>query len=515
MADRSEAATRISRRGLLRSSLAIGAVAALPAAPSAQASPSAGVPAQLPGPDVLVTDVREMVALGARYPGSAAHRAWVDRLAAEFAALGMDVARDRHQFMRWQANSTSLRIEGEAVRVAAAYPNSGATPPSGSTGPAVYLGPLSAPGVGELLGEGAASRAVDRAVRALLDAVPGGVAGKVVVIDEPVAALRLGVFEPLLSYRHDPEGNTGPGTDYRRTWTTLLTAGTLTAFREAGALAAVLVLDAAPENASGQYTPFTHPYQDLPALVVDRVAGARLRAAAERGAQLTVELQATRTPESSDSLVAILPGSGRSPEALVLHTHSDGMNAFEENATVAQVHLARHFAAFGRDNRDRDLIISAVTGHFGPGLPESEGFLSDHPDLVARAAAAVTIEHFGATEWLDDAAGYHPTGQVEPTVAFHSPTGIRDIAIDTTRACDLRRFELLRPIGQTFFGVGAALHRAGIPSVAYIGGPNYLLSDVPGGHLDKLDGRRMADELRWTADLLHRLDRAPATQLRH
>ncbi|MFF0526854.1 hypothetical protein ACFYT3_00570 [Nocardia amikacinitolerans] len=508
------AAAGLSRRHLLRGSLWLGAAAALPVGAVARANPGPDLE-RLPSAETLVADVRDMVALGARYPGSDAHRRWVDRMEAEFRAAGLEVARDRHHFPRWECRTTALRIDGATAPVAAAYPNSGITSPAGVSGPAVYLGPLTLPGIAELLDGAGIATAVDAAVQTLLSAVPGGVAGKIVVVDQPIAPLRLGVFDPILSYRHDPDGTLSADTDYRRAWTTLLTATTLTAFRAAGALAAVLVLDAAPENARGQFTPFTHPYQDLPALVVDRDTGARLRAAAERGAPVTVELQAQRTTESSDSLVAVLPGSGRTAEAVVLHTHSDGMNAFEENATVAQLHLARHFAARGRDNRERDLVISAVTGHFGPGLPETEGFLTDHPDFVGRAVASVTIEHFGATEWLDDADGYHATGQVEPTVAFHTPSGILDVAVDATRACDLRRFELLRPIGSTFFGVGAALHRAGIPGVAYIGGPNYLLSDVPDGHLDKLDGRRMAAEVRWTAELLHRLDRAPAQQLRH
>jgi hypothetical protein len=66
----------------------------------------------------------------------------------------------------------------------------------------------------------------------------------------------------------------------------------------------------------------------------------------------------------------------------------------------------------------------------------------------------------------------------------------------------------------TFFGVGASLHEKGVPSVAYIAGPNYLLAlDGDRGHIDKLDARRFANEIAWTADLLGRLDKIPAAQL--
>jgi hypothetical protein len=66
----------------------------------------------------------------------------------------------------------------------------------------------------------------------------------------------------------------------------------------------------------------------------------------------------------------------------------------------------------------------------------------------------------------------------------------------------------------TFFGVGASLHQKGVPSVAFIAGPNYLLAlDGNRGHIDKLDSARFASEIRWTADLLKRLDRIPAAEL--
>ena len=66
----------------------------------------------------------------------------------------------------------------------------------------------------------------------------------------------------------------------------------------------------------------------------------------------------------------------------------------------------------------------------------------------------------------------------------------------------------------TFFGVGASLHQKGVPSIAFIAGPNYLLAlDGDNGHIDKLDAGRFAREIRWTANVLQRLDKLPAVQL--
>jgi hypothetical protein len=475
----------------------------------------------LPSAQVLADDVAAMVGFGPRYPGSAGHAAWVDHMQDVFERHGVRVTRDRFGFDRWSPAHSALSIDtgadAGAVAVAGPYPNSGATGPGGIEGQLTYLGPVTVPDIGDIAGGDLqrVQRDIDTAVSTALSAIPGGVAGRIVVVENPVAPLTIGAFDPLLSYRHDPDHTIDPSDNYARVWTTLLTTTTLTAFRTAGAAAAVLLLDAAPANAAGQYTPFNRPYQDFPALIVDREQAARIRRAATEGARARLILQATVERADSDSLVGILPGSGRSTEAVIVHTHTDGMNAFEENGSLAQLHLAAHLGARGTENRDRDIVFSAVTGHFGPGLPETQGFLDHHRDLVDRAVAAVTIEHFGTTEWLDDPTGYHPTGRVEPTVAFHTPTGILDHAIAATQDTDLRRFELLEPIGTTFFGVGARLNAAGIPSIAYLGGPNYLCAEAPNGHLDKLDPTRMSTEITWTANLLDRLDTAPAEQLRH
>ena len=40
------------------------------------------------------------------------------------------------------------------------------------------------------------------------------------------------------------------------------------------------------------------------------------------------------------------------------------------------------------------------------GQPQTEGFIDQHPDVIAKTAAAVTIEHFGAEEWNDDATTF-------------------------------------------------------------------------------------------------------------
>jgi hypothetical protein len=125
----------------------------------------------------------------------------------------------------------------------------------------------------------------------------------------------------------------------------------------------------------------------------------------------------------------------------------------------------------------------------------------------------VTVEHFGATEWLDNARGYYATGLAETGAAWHSQTPIAVPLVESMKANAFERTSALRPIGDYMVAVGGPFHKAGVPTVSYIAGPNYLVSLDPNNHIDKLDTRRFAMELRWFADLVQRLDKLPKAAL--
>jgi hypothetical protein len=501
----------ITRRALVKRGLAATPLLLVPSLP-APALAARRRHGALPTPKQVQAQVREMVELGPRLTATSAHLNFIDGLDEGFRDAGLKVTRDPQPFQQWLAEDFALEVAGKPVPVASYYTYSGKTAPAGVSGQLVYAGPIPSPpsspdGLQTYL------ETLPDAIQALLAAVPGGVQGRIVLMDAPIAPLVAGALDPLLTYRHDPNHTISETDDYKRAWTTLASVPRLDPFKAAGAAGAVFALDASAANARGQYTPFIWGYMDLPALFVDRDTGAKLRTQAITAPKATLTLTATLTNTKSDSLVAILPGS--TDEVLVVNTHTDGQNAFEENAGIACVALAKHFAASPKSARNRTLVFSCVTGHFSGGQqPQTQGFIDDHPDLIAKTAAAITIEHFGAQEWNDDARGYHYTGRVEIGAIFHSQTPIFQPAIDSLQATNLERTELLRPAGVTFFGVGAALHQKGVPSVAYIAGPNYLLAlDGDRGHIDKLDSRRFAREIAWTADLVKRLDKIPAAQL--
>jgi hypothetical protein len=145
-------------------------------------------------------------------------------------------------------------------------------------------------------------------------------------------------------------------------------------------------------------------------------------------------------------------------------------------------------------------------------LPETEGWIEAHPDLVERAAAALTVEHLGCEEWLDSADGYRATGEAEPFGVYVSEGKMSDLAIETIPKHDVSRAALLRPPPQ--FGVGGAIETAGVPQIGAIAGPTYLVTISENGEMDKLDSHLAARQIAWLAELTRRIDRTPAAELR-
>ena len=278
-----------------------------------------------------------------------------------------------------------------------------------------------------------------------------------------------------------------------------------------GAIGAVFVLDASEAAAAGAYLPFNDTFYGCPALWVDRDTGAALTQAALTTPTVRLTLTADKRKTTSPSLVGVLPGE--SDEVMIVNTHTDGQNAFEENAAVTLVHLARHFSALPAGKRlKRSLVFSAVTGHMTQELPQTQGFIDDHPDLIAAAAAGMTIEHYGSSEWVDDATGFHATGDPEGCGLWTSESGVLQPVIDSLTTDDIPHTYVLRP-KPLYLGIGGALYDAGVPGTSFIAGPNHLVNIVPNGHMDKLDAALAERQTRWTANLLTTFDGMTAADL--
>jgi hypothetical protein len=467
-----------------------------------------------------------MVQFGPRLTGSDAHNDYIAWLQEEFAAAGLQLLDcDVYETDRWLAESFDLTVLDGAgagpVTVASYMPRSQQTSAAGVTGPLVYGGTapaLSASGLDVTALEDAIAlypAALDAWASALAGTLMGAAEGSVLLVDLPMPVpLTAAAFLPISTFTNW-DGHTEADfatVDYKRTWIEPGIELPLAPFVTTGAAAVVFILDTSQAALSGGYLPFLGGYQPLPALYVDRDTGATLRSLAAGRPRTRLTLTASRETVPTPTITAILPGV--SDEVIIFNSHTDGQGFAEENAGVAFVHLARYFASRPAAERlQRTVVFALWPGHMTFDLPETQGWIDDHPDLVSRAVAALTVEHLGCTEWNDSIdLGYQATGEAELFGIWTTQGPLFELIKAAVVEHDIPRAVMLRPPVQ--FGVGGAFQGAGVPQMGAIAGPTYLVTVSPDGDLDKLDEALAARQIAWLADLAGQLDSASASDLR-
>ncbi|MDX6656867.1 MAG: hypothetical protein QOH62_1660 [Solirubrobacteraceae bacterium] len=521
----------LDRRAFLRRSAGTG-VAALTGGLAGPSGLTAAVAAKhkvtpLPSPAQVRADFQRMVDFGPRYTGTASHNRFIDWLERELIAAGVVMyPREEWPLTIWEAGDYGLELlDGAAkgpVKVSGYHPRTQETGPEGVTGELVYAGVAPVPALNtgpEGLSAAIAAYPAQVASWAQgLSGTLGDLSGAIVLVDLPLPVpLALGALVGPLATYLQWDGHTVAdwltGDFKRAALLPALNAPPPSLFGSLGAAGVVFCLDASAPAIEGGYMPFNTDFHDTPALWVDRDTGTLLRSAASQRPSARLTLTATRRKGASPSLLGYLPGTAGNDEALILNTHTDGEGFVEENGGVALVHLARHFGSLGRaDALKRSLVFTLWPGHMAVGMPQLDGIIEKHGDIMRSAVAAITVEHLGATEWLDTAdRGYHATGDPETMFAWTTQGPMFDLAREATIASKLPRTALMRPPAQ--FGVGGAFQSNGIPQVGLIAGPYYLVNDARSSDMEKLDEQLAARQVAWVADMLRRLDDADAAAL--
>ncbi len=498
----------LSRRRLLQAAGVGVAGAMLAARPGAAEAAPGGFPRGLSTDEIWDRNL-ELADHGPRLTGNPAHRRFIDSLEADLDRIGLDVHRDRLTFDRWDPLRWELAIDGTPVPVAFYFPYSGVTGPDGVTAPLQYLGVLGQIGAWE------------------------PARGKIAVVEVPVLPLPITVgYRPSGQYPADAAPPDPIA--YLPSVSDAVGAPTLESAVRAGVRGVICIRTGVSEAlADDQYAPFTTGYQGCPALWVGPREAERVRASARRGASARLVMYARRAlGAATDTLFAVLPGTDPS-ETVIVNTHTDGPNVAEENGGIGLISLARQFAQVPAHRRRRTLVFVFVTGHFqlpqfetevGNGIgtmQASSRWMRMHPEwwdgkgAHRKAVAALTLEHLGCREWLDDPQHRHygPTGRPEVGWCYTTTPAMRSIYLASAHGTANERTVTCDPLPALYFGEGAPFYKSGIATMSLIPSQTYLTAAPANGVIDKLDKHLMAGQIETFSKAIRTLERRSSAQI--
>ncbi len=446
---------------------------------------------------------RELDRVGLRATGSPAHERYIDTLRGRLERVGVgQLHYEPVAHRRWLADSWALHVDTGAgfkpIGTAAYVPYSGGTPPGGVTGPLVLVDPSTPP-------------------------APGSLRGKVALLTLPLTSLTYAALGDLAYRTYDPGHILSPTGIYARAWlsiTTLITI--LDGLVSAQAAACVVVLQLPADAAHGAYYPYDGNIRPVPGVFVDQATGAHLHSLAAAGGRARLELRSQTKDMHTRNLIGLIPGAA--DELVLLHSHTDGPNAIEDNGPNSIVAISQYLTRLPRRSLPRSVMVLLTTGHFAGGAGVKAFVARHRHTTLRRTAAALTLEHLGALEWNPQPDGHSRlTGHNEAGSIFAPETSaLVDPAYRALQRAHADPTSVLHPFvaspgspdGHGWPAEGTQLWTMGaIPTANFITGPTYLLNwGIP--TIDKLDLRRMRNEAMAFTEMLIALSREPRWRLR-
>lgn len=230
--------------------------------------------------------------------------------------------------------------------------------------------------------------------------------------------------------------------------------------------------------------------------------------AVNEGCEATVVLDADIEHNcKSETFYTIIEGENKD-EAILVNTHTDGVNCVEENGAFALLSMMRYF----KENiPKRSMIFIFMTGHFRlPAFKEmgslqcTSVWLHNHPELWdgkqnhILAVAGLTIEHLGCKEYTDNESHsvYMNTDPIDIEMCYTSNKKVDEIYYQALEGRDNVRTITYRGCNALHFGEGQPLFDVGIPTIALVPGPSYLcVVDNENHCMDKFDVRLMYSQI--------------------
>jgi hypothetical protein len=442
--------------------------------------------------------LEELDGMGLRATGSPAHERYIDTLISRLERAGVaGVHTEQVPIQRWTAGKWSLDAAGQPIATSSYIPYSGSTPPGGVTGVLSRVAPDAPPAAGAL-------------------------AGRIAVLDVRVPAPAYSLMDQISYAAWDPRQLIEPSARYARPWAGIgELISLLDSLPAAGAIGCIAVIDLPPEAARGSYFPYDGHIRNVPGVFVDRTVRPHLESLTKAGTPVRLTLTATAEHVVSRNVVGVIPGA--TDEFVILNSHTDGTNAVEDNGPDAIVAIAQYLSRLEPGLLPRSLMVSLTTGHFHGGIGQV-AFVRQHLDTTLRKAAyALTLEHLGALEWSQNAAGQMAlTGRPELGVIFVPENQAMVAAcLAALKRAGNGPAKVLRPFvpapaspsGYGWPGEGTQLWSDGqVMTMNYIAGPTYLLNwGIP--TLDKCDTGQMRREAIAFTQMVLDLGSAPLTSL--
>ncbi|MFF2018482.1 hypothetical protein [Paenibacillus sp. NPDC058177] len=424
----------------------------------------------------MLKNIEVMNSFGSRTTGSEGHNKFIAWLEQQVTDMGLTVYRDQYTFDRWEEKNSSLVIDQQPIHVSSAFPYSGETDEKGVTGELVYTK------------RGDYEQA----------------SGKIAVVEiENFKDFPIGIVMNMRD--SSPKQNKIAPSEGDLVLTTALKEAKLEQAKEMGVKAVILVWKGVSDDkVEKQYVPFTTDYAGIPAVWVNETEGQKVISAANEHKEGTVILEADEQKNAPTESFYVKIEGKRKDEAIIINTHTDGINVVEENGAVGMLSMIRYLQ---QEQPERTMIFAFVTGHFR--LPEFKGtsqatstWMEGHRELWdgenghMKAVAGITVEHLGSMEWKDDDTGhYGPTGRISTEYTY---AGNEMMAAIWQKAVEQRgdaRTVILRGHNKFEFGESQPLFEAGIPLLGFIPMPDYLLTDSENREMDKFDVKLMHSQI--------------------
>ena len=505
----------MSRRHVLGAAGAGTGLAMLAAATPAFASSASPVQSDLfPSQADMWADVEFMNSFGTRYPGSEELRKFCKFLDDRFAAAGLTVDRlERTDAVLWQSVECSITTRsGTAISVSSPNRESASTGPNGVTAPLKYCG----------LAKGTVFGALRQSSQVLPIAIPSDIAGKIALIEVEVEPLHFSeMYKSGIAAIVDPTHAGGlPAVQPSATaWNNAekkLPPTLEDDLKKAGAVGVIYAwVNGADADGAGQIR--RNGTAALPSAWVS-VSGAKaLRALEASGEPIIFKNLAKVTPNvRTATTIATLPGS--TDETIILWTNTDGMNAIQENGSIAIINLMKYFARLPRSSRRRTISCVMSEGHLQLNHTQDVWWAKQRPDILEKAVASLAMEHLGCREWVGDpvANSYEPSGKPDITWAFTLSDKDRPNQMAAIMKEALKGSRLARTVvtDNSPFSFSPGLHPyaiAKVPGIGYITTAPYFLAEDPEGrgHIDKLSPDLYHDQVLTLARAIHLLDACP------